>query len=259
MTEIIVCANGINPYENDQDAREILPRAEVTHQGVLYTRHSYERPLGSLSRLLNIIQVIALSIITCFIALAFESVRKRWSEGIYGYENVIVLIPKKETVLIPKNDFLELPKDVISSIFSECGIQELGCLSAVSKKIQPIADSNEIWKKICDNSIIPSFDPNYDDQPIDNYKEYYRDHRLDKYRGNDKYSIKSLAGEYFEIDTSPDARVIHLKYFIKERPEFKDCSIDKMRIISEGILFQNDHNLKVNKSEGQFHLVIRGE
>lgn len=96
-----------NPYLNNPDAREIRSEPNFLHEGKTYTKLTYEvtkRPVRTditvMARLFNIIYVVALSILTCFIALAFEQVRKCWTDALNGYsitpggvENVPVLVP----------------------------------------------------------------------------------------------------------------------------------------------------------------------
>lgn len=89
----VICTDGNNPYSNDADATESAPRTKETYEGRLYTKLSYEVRLNPLKRLANIIKVVALAVLSCFIALAFEQVRKLWTCGINGIEDVICLIP----------------------------------------------------------------------------------------------------------------------------------------------------------------------
>lgn len=93
MDTIIVSQGTTDPYLNNPDAYEILPDKLVTHEGKFYTKLSYEMKIGIAKRLIKIIQVIFLTIISCFIALAFETVRREWVDGVKGIKNITVLMP----------------------------------------------------------------------------------------------------------------------------------------------------------------------
>ena len=90
----LICPDSHNPYSNNPHAHEKEPRSHVVHKGKHYTKFLYEVKIPTLTRLIKIIQVIAFTVITCFLALAFQSTRKLWSDGITGKECVNVLMPQ---------------------------------------------------------------------------------------------------------------------------------------------------------------------
>src|SRR5262245_40834250 len=94
----LVCQDGNNPYLNNPNATENAPRSQVGHKGRIYSKLSYEVKINALTRLMKIIQAIALTIFSCFIALAFQSIRNLWLGGIKGLEYVHVLMPQNLSV-----------------------------------------------------------------------------------------------------------------------------------------------------------------
>ena len=72
------CLDSNNPYLNNSNATEIFPSSQETNKGRLYIRQSYAESckvevvkIKALRRLMKIIQGVALTIFSCFIALAF--------------------------------------------------------------------------------------------------------------------------------------------------------------------------------------------
>lgn len=132
MNPVIINKNAPNPYASNPNAREIFPHTKVMHEGKSYTKLTYEltdpnASLGS-NRLLLLVYAVSLTILTCFIALAFEYVRKCWSEAIYGatvsnqVENVTVLIAEKQTSStesrVSSNENVLSSQSVNESVFS---------------------------------------------------------------------------------------------------------------------------------------------
>lgn len=87
-----------NPYAHNPNAIE-KARVEEIHEGRLFTKISYELKCDPMTRLLKIIQAIALTIFTCFAALAFESVRKLWMDGIRGSIDASILISSNQNLI----------------------------------------------------------------------------------------------------------------------------------------------------------------
>lgn len=81
-----------NVYLNNPDAKECDPRSEVIHEGRQYTKFSFDVVVDTVSRVVSICLVVAAAALTCFIALAFEFVRNRWSEGVEGVKKVTFLV-----------------------------------------------------------------------------------------------------------------------------------------------------------------------
>ena len=90
----VICQDGNNPYSNNPHATEIEPWSQVIHERRIYTILSYEIKIKTWARVIKIIQVVALAIISCFIALAFQSIRKMWWEAVKRPEYVNVLMPQ---------------------------------------------------------------------------------------------------------------------------------------------------------------------
>lgn len=102
----IICP-GINPYLNNPNAKELSQEANFLYEGKKYTKINYETTstvrtdLSAMTRLLKIVYVVGLTILTCFIALAFQQLRNTWSDAINGFEetksleNITVLIAEK--------------------------------------------------------------------------------------------------------------------------------------------------------------------
>ena len=143
--------NSANPYLNNPKAIESAPRVTAMREGTKYTQISYEVSkditkevekrttvdLGAMTRVLKIVQVIALSILTCFIALAFESVRKLWSEGFNGTQENITL--EKVTAPGIENITVLVPYESDTTSESE-GVIISGCFKDVdSSKLKPQA------------------------------------------------------------------------------------------------------------------------
>ena len=96
MSSVVIYQEGKNPYINDPNATESGSRSIVTHEGRHYTKLSYDVKIAAWTRLLQIIKAVALTIFTCFIALAFEQVRTLWAEGIKGTTHITILELGKE-------------------------------------------------------------------------------------------------------------------------------------------------------------------
>ena len=91
---MLIYQSGNNPYLNNPRACLKAPQTQITHEGKLYTKLSYELIINTATRLIKIIQALAITILSCFVALAFQSIRKLWQEGIKGTESVDVLLPQ---------------------------------------------------------------------------------------------------------------------------------------------------------------------
>ena len=89
---MLICQDGNNPYLNNPCASLKAPQTQITYGGKLYTKLSYELIINTATRLIKIIQAVVITILSCFIALAFQSIRKLWQEGIKGAESVDVLL-----------------------------------------------------------------------------------------------------------------------------------------------------------------------
>lgn len=102
---IQICLEGNNPYFNDPHAREIFPRSQVIHEERLYTKQTYEvsylarEKITPLRRVIQIILSLTLVIMSCLLALAFQSVRKILREGFEGLKYSHAL--KTAHVLVP--------------------------------------------------------------------------------------------------------------------------------------------------------------
>lgn len=130
MTSTLICQDGNDPYLNNVNAVEIQPRTNVTHEGMDYTKRTYALNLPAMERAIKIIQAIALTIFTLFIALAFEYVRNMWGEGIRGDNHV--------EVLMPANGYffhgIQGIRDVENRIGSMVGLKNLLALGETSKQ-----------------------------------------------------------------------------------------------------------------------------
>lgn len=157
MNTVFVCQDGNNPYLNNPDATEVAPQSQETYEGRLYTKLSYEVNIYAMARLLKIIQVVALAIISCFIALAFEHVRKLLSEGINGFENVTVLeaigLRSSDKVAStqdiseefePKTPTIFENKDVMMHVASTLSVKDLLSMRAASRQTFLIAQAELI-------------------------------------------------------------------------------------------------------------------
>jgi hypothetical protein len=98
MTQIILTKSS-NADLNNPSAKEVTVTKEIcSHEGRTYKKRNYELSISSMTRVLNIIAVIVLSIFTAFIALAFPAVRKLWTDGIEGKEALSVYTLKKPEI-----------------------------------------------------------------------------------------------------------------------------------------------------------------
>ena len=127
---MITCQNCNDPYLNNPYASLKAPGSQITHQGKLYTKLSYELKINTATRLIKIIQFIAAVIFSCFIALAFQSMRKLWGEAIKGARSVDVLMPQVS---------LECT-DIWMGIASNLSVRDLLVMRATSSHKQNIAE-----------------------------------------------------------------------------------------------------------------------
>lgn len=94
----IVVQNDNNPCSNNPYATENAPRSQVFHEGRFYTKFFYAIRMSAKTRLVKIIQFLAITILTCFTFLALKSVRRLWTDGIKGsVHNAAVLMGTPET------------------------------------------------------------------------------------------------------------------------------------------------------------------
>lgn len=100
---LLICDYSKNPYLNNPEAKEIDRHEKTAYEGRLYTKLSYEVKIGASLRAWQVLQAFALTILTCFIALAFEGVRNLWSQGVSGIENVTILTPVIENKMASEN------------------------------------------------------------------------------------------------------------------------------------------------------------
>lgn len=147
-----VCLNGNNPYINNPNATEIFPRSQVTHEGRLFTKQSYqvsnqvlnEVKIGILRRLIIIIQVVALVILSCSIALAFRSVRNLLLKGLKGLELKRSIVQRDAHVLMPHHDFFErseLLTGVGMVLASNLNVKDLLAIRGTSVHLRILAET----------------------------------------------------------------------------------------------------------------------
>lgn len=123
MNKVLICEDVANPYLNNPEAYETAHLRFEMYEGRFYKKLSYEIKMGTAVRLIKIIQVIALTIISCFVALAFEQVRKMWADAVRGQKESV-------TVLIPQ-DFFE-NTDIGKRIISFLSVKDLLAMGQTS-------------------------------------------------------------------------------------------------------------------------------
>lgn len=141
---IILNSNRHNPFLNNRNAHVNGPQVLETQAGRLYTKQPYDVAISTFTRVLKIVQVVALVIISCFIALAFERVRKLWSDAIQGFENVAVLNPQ---------DFFEY-QNMSMVILPTLTMRELIAMRAASTLNKTVVDL-ELIRRLNAEEITP--------------------------------------------------------------------------------------------------------
>lgn len=144
-----VCLDNVNPYFKNPNAREILPTSQVSHEGRLYTKHSYDvsylNPvkIAFLRRVIQIISVLMLTIISLSFALLSKPIRKLMDDGIEGFEYFPA--QKTEHVLMPYQDIFET-KDVGMTIASDLPLKSILAMRQTSASFRYIAEKTLVNK-----------------------------------------------------------------------------------------------------------------
>lgn len=158
----ILCLDGNNLGWNAGNAT-LMHSSKELHNGKTYAKLTYDVKIDAITRLFKIVQVVALSILTCFIALAFESVRTKWSEGINGIEHFIVYDPRHENyqceVPNERNILNELPLEIQKIIHNKIGLSCLPLMltSTTNKKI--VEDDPNLNKRVIAHKVLQRIKP----------------------------------------------------------------------------------------------------
>lgn len=117
MREVILESAEVGTYIADQHIEEIEVPSIVIREGREYTKHSGLLPIGLLTRIIKIIQAMAVTLFTGLLMLINEDFRRFWGELISGKENLIFFAPyEKKTSSIETTEALSLSDESSSSI-----------------------------------------------------------------------------------------------------------------------------------------------
>lgn len=142
MNEIKLYPGDINPFVANPNALAISQPIAVTREGITYTQVIYSEKFSSFSRLIQLIQALALTVFTAFLGLFSQNLRELWNKGFTGEELTSVLtMPTSEESL--QGLFQGIPEfqDVERLILSPLSLKDLFAMRATSTLNQEIPQS----------------------------------------------------------------------------------------------------------------------